>query len=92
VAKICGYEPGEFVHTLGDAHIYSDHMEQVKEQLSREPKAFPRLVISDQVKDLDSFRPEMVALEGYDPHPVLKAKMTVAGGFDEKDRAAFNKA
>lgn len=89
VAKICGYEPGEFVHTLGDAHIYADHIEQVKEQIARAPKAFPRLVLSDEIKDLDSFRPEMVTLEGYDPHPALKAKMTVAGGFDEKDRALF---
>ena len=86
VAKIAGYEPGEFVHTLGDTHLYADHIEQVREQLTREPKAMPRLVLSDEIKDLESFRPEMVALEGYDPHPVLKAKMTVAGGFDEKDR------
>lgn len=86
IAKIAGYEPGEFVHTLGDVHIYADHIDQVKEQITREPKPFPRLVLSDEIKDLDSFRPEMVTLEGYDPHPVLKAKLTVAGGFDEKDR------
>ena len=86
VAKICGLKPGEFIHNLGDAHIYSDHMEQVREQITREPKAFPKLVLSDEIKDLDSFRPEMVTLEDYDPHPPLKAKMTVAGGFDEKDR------
>ena len=70
IAKIAGYEPGEFIHTLGDAHIYDDHIEQVREQLKREPKKFPRLVLSD---------------------PVLKAKMTVAGGFDEKDRKVFSK-
>lgn len=86
IAKMAGYEPGEFIHNLGDAHIYHDHMEQVKEQLTREPKRFPRLVLSHEVKDLDSFRPEMATIEGYDPHPPLKAKMTVAGGFDEKDR------
>ena len=86
VAKIAGYEPGEFIHTLGDAHIYDDHIDQVREQLKREPKQFPKLVLSEEIKDLDSFRPEMVKLEGYDPHPVLRAKMTVAGGFDEKDR------
>lgn len=86
IAKIAGYEPGEFVHTLGDAHIYADHMEQVKEQITREPKPFPKLVLSDEIKDLDNFRPDMVKLENYDPHPALKAKMTVAGGFDEKDR------
>ncbi len=86
VAKIAGYEPGEFVHTLGDAHIYHDHIEQVKEQLTREPKAFPKLVLSDDVKDLDSFRPSMLTLAEYDSHGSLKAKMTVAGGFNEKDR------
>ena len=86
IAKIAGYEPGEFVHTLGDAHIYHDHLEQVKEQLKREPKKFPRLVLSKDVKDLESFRPSMVTLEDYNPHDFLKAKMTVAGGFDEKDR------
>lgn len=91
IAKIAGYEPGEFIHTLGDVHIYHDHLEQVKEQLTREPKPFPRLVLSNEITDLESFRPEMVTLEGYDPHPPLKATMTVAGGFDEKDRAKFAK-
>lgn len=86
IAKIAGYEPGEFIHTLGDAHIYENHLEQVKEQLTREPKAFPRLVLSDEIKDLENFRPDMVTLEDYDPHPTLKAEMTVAGGFNEKDR------
>ena len=86
IAKIAGYEPGEFIHTLGDAHIYHDHIDQVKEQLKREPKKFPRLVLSKDVKDLESFRPSMVTLEDYNPHEYLKAKMTVAGGFDEKDR------
>ncbi len=89
VAKIAGYEPGEFIHTLGDAHIYHDHIEQVKEQLKREPKPFPKLILSKEIRDLNTFRPEMVTLEGYDPHPRLQAKMTVAGGFDEKDRKAF---
>ncbi|OHA89795.1 MAG: thymidylate synthase [Candidatus Zambryskibacteria bacterium RIFCSPHIGHO2_02_FULL_43_14] len=86
IAKICGYEPGEFVHTLGDVHIYEDHIEQVKEQLTRDPKPFCRLILSDEVKDLDNFAPEMVQLDGYESHPPLRAKMTVAGGFDEKDR------
>ncbi len=86
IAKIAGYEPGEFIHTLGDVHIYHNHVDQVKEQLTREPKMFPKLVLSDDIKDLASFRPEMVTLEGYDPHPVLKGEMTVAGGFNEKDR------
>jgi thymidylate synthase len=86
VAKIAGYEPGEFVHTLGDVHIYEDHVEQVKEQLTREPKPFCKLILSNDIKDLGSFTPEMVKIEGYESHPPLRAKMTVAGGFDEKDR------
>ena len=91
IAKIAGYEPGEFIHTLGDVHIYHDHLEQVKEQLTREPKPFPRLVLSEKITDLENFRPEMVTLEGYDPHPPLRASMTVAGGFNEKDRVKFTK-
>ena len=91
IAKTAGYEPGEFIHTLGDVHIYHDHLEQVKEQLTREPKPFPRLVLSEKITDLENFRPEMVTLEGYDPHPPLRAPMTVAGGFDEKDRVKFTK-
>ena len=86
IAKITGYEPGEFIHTLGDSHIYENHIDQVKEQIKREPKLFPKLKLSDEITSLESFRPEMVVLEGYDPHPALKGEMTVAGGFDEKDR------
>lgn len=86
MAKITGYEPGEFVHTFGDAHVYGNHIDQVKEQIKREPKQFPTLNISDEVTSLETFKPEHVTLEGYDPHPLLKGEMTVAGGFDEKDR------
>jgi len=91
VAKIAGYEPGEFIWTGGDVHIYEDHMEQVKEQLKRKPKPFPKLVLSNKIKDLETFRPDMVTLEDYHPHERIKAKMTVAGGFDEKDRKVFAK-
>lgn len=90
IAKMAGYKPGEFVHTLGDAHIYHNHLDQVKEQLKRKPKIFPKLVLSDDIKTLDSFRPEMVKLENYNPHDFLKASMTVAGGFNEKDRKSFH--
>jgi len=86
MACICGYEPGEFIHTFGDAHIYSNHIEQVKEQLTREPKPFPTLSIDESVLSLETFSPELVTLENYESHPRLKAEMTVAGGFDEKDR------
>lgn len=86
IAKIAGYEPGEFIHTFGDAHIYGNHIEQAKEQITREPKPFPKLIIDESVKTLEDFTPEKVGVEGYDPHPLLKGEMTVAGGFDEKDR------
>jgi len=89
IAKIAGYKPGEFIHTLGDAHIYDDHIEQAREQLKRKPKQFPKLVLSNKIKNLETFRPDMVTLEDYSPHSFLKAKMTVAGGFNEKDRKFF---
>ena len=79
VAKMIGREAGEFVHTFGDVHIYEDHVEQVKEQLAREPKAFPTLSIADTVKTLKDFTPESVALTGYEPHGAIKAELTVAG-------------
>lgn len=79
VAKILDREAGEFVHAFGDVHIYEDHLDAAKEQLAREPKAFPRVKISDEATSLDTFRPEHVILEGYDPHPAIKAELTVAG-------------
>lgn len=85
LAKIAGLEPGEFVHTFGDVHIYENHIEQVKEQLKRKPRPFPTVMIDKSVKSLDTFRPELVTLEGYDPYPMLKAELTVAGGlYDPK--------
>jgi len=84
LAKITGYEPGEFVHTFGDVHIYENHIEQVKEQLKRKPKPMPTVKIDTSVRNLDDFRPEHVTIDGYDPHPVLKGELTVAGGFYEK--------
>lgn len=84
IAKILGREPGEFVHTFGDLHIYENHREQALEQLSREPRAFPTLSFSEEVTSLDGFRPEHVSLVGYDPHPPIKAELTVAGGYNEK--------
>ena len=79
VAKILGREPGEFVHTFGDVHYYEDHENAIREQLSREPKAFPRVKISDKVTSLESFRPEHATLEGYEPHATIKAELTIAG-------------
>ncbi len=85
LAKIAGLEPGEFIHTFGDVHIYDNHIEQVKEQLKRKPRPFPKVTIDKSVTSLETFRPELVTLEGYDPYPMLKAELTVAGGlFDKK--------
>ncbi len=83
LAKLSGYEPGEFVHTFGDAHIYENHIEQVKEELKRTPRPFPTISFSQSFKTLDEFRPEFVTLGNYDPHPVLKGELTVAGGLYE---------
>ncbi len=77
VAQVTGLEPGEFIHTLGDAHLYSNHFEQAKEQLTREPKAPPRLVLNPEVKDLFAFTFDDIHIEAYDAHPHIKAKVAV---------------
>lgn len=77
IAQVCDLEPGEFVWTGGDTHLYSNHFEQVKEQLSREPKKLPTLRINSEVKDLFAFTYEDFTLEGYDPHPPIKAPIAV---------------
>ncbi len=77
VAQVCGLGVGEFVHTMGDAHLYSNHLEQAKLQLSREPRPLPRLVLGPAVKNLDDFVYEHIQLVGYDPHPAIKAPVAV---------------
>jgi thymidylate synthase len=77
VAQVCGLQPGEFIHTLGDAHLYSNHIEQAKLQLSREFRKLPTLKINPEVKDLFEFKFEDFTLEGYDPHPHIKAAVAV---------------
>ncbi|APX92476.1 thymidylate synthase [Halomonas sp. 1513] len=77
VAQVSGLEPGEFVHTLGDAHLYANHLEQAELQLSRAPRPAPHLVLDSQVRDLFAFRFEDIAIEGYDPHPHIKAEVAV---------------
>jgi thymidylate synthase len=84
IAKILGREPGEFIHTFGDYHMYENHREQIKEQLSRQPKNFPTLKFTHDFNSLDEFKPEYVELVGYEPHATIKAELTVAGGYNKK--------
>ncbi|MBF5038877.1 thymidylate synthase [Methylophilus sp. 13] len=77
VAQVCDLQLGDFVHTLGDAHIYSNHMEQVKEQLARTPRALPNMRINPAVNDIFAFKFEDFTLENYDPYPAIKAPVAV---------------
>lgn len=77
IAQVCGLKLGEFVHTIGDAHIYNFHFEQVREQLSREPRKIPVMKINPAVKNIFEFKYEDFVLEGYDPHPPIKAPIAV---------------
>jgi thymidylate synthase len=77
IAQVCDLEPGDFVHTFGDVHLYSNHFEQAQLQLTREPRSLPVMRIDPSVKDLFAFRYEHFSLEGYDPHPAIKAPVAV---------------
>jgi thymidylate synthase len=77
VAQVCDLKPGDFVHTFGDAHLYSNHMEQAHLQLSREPRPLPTMRINPDVKNIFDFRFEDFTLENYDPHPAIKAPVAV---------------
>jgi thymidylate synthase len=77
MAQVCDLEPGDFVHTFGDAHLYLNHMEQTQLQLSREPHKLPKMHINPEVKDIFGFKFEDFTLEGYDPHPAIKGKVAV---------------
>lgn len=77
VAQVCGLQPGEFIHTTGDTHLYLNHLDQARLQLSRDPRPLPRLVVNPEVKSLFDFRFEDFAIEGYDPWPHIKAAVSV---------------
>src|SRR5690606_36607442 len=77
IAHVTGLQPGEFVHTFGDVHIYSNHIEQVKLQLTREPRPLPTLRFARDVRSIDDFRYEDIIIENYDPHPHIKGEVAV---------------
>ena len=77
IAQVCGLQPGEFIHTTGDTHLYLNHIEQVNLQLSREPRVLPKMIINPEVTDLFSFKYEDFRLEGYEPWPKIKAPVAV---------------
>lgn len=77
VAQVCDLKPGSFVHTFGDVHIYSNHREQLEEQLSRSPKPLPQMVLNPEIKDIFDFKYEDFTLNGYDPHPLIRGKVAI---------------
>ncbi len=77
VAQVTGLAPGEFVHTLGDTHIYNDHLDQVRTQLARTPRALPRMMLNPAITDITAFTYDDFHLEGYDPYPAIRAKVSV---------------
>ena len=77
VAHVTGLKPGEFIHTFGDAHIYRNHFDQIREQLSREPRPLPRMVLNPEVKSIDDYKYEDFTLEDYDPWPAIKGVVSV---------------
>jgi len=84
IAQVTGYQPGEFVHTFGDVHIYENHIEAVKEQLKRKPFPFPKIKFLRKIKSIDDFRPEDIELINYQSRPSIKAPLSVSGGYFEK--------
>lgn len=77
VAQVCGLQPGDFVHTFGDLHLYANHLDQARLQLTRQPRPLPTMRLNPEVKDLFAFSFEDFTLEGYDPHPAIKAEIAV---------------
>jgi thymidylate synthase len=77
IAHVTGLKPGELIHTMGDAHVYNDHIDALTTQLEREPRPFPKLRIARDVKDIDDFKFEDFVVEGYNPHKKIDMKMSV---------------
>jgi len=77
IAQVCNLEVGEFVHTFGDVHVYKNHVEQIKEQLAREPRALPKLELDTSINNIDDFRSEYIKLIGYNPYPAIKGKVSI---------------
>ncbi|MEL7088206.1 MAG: thymidylate synthase, partial [Planctomycetota bacterium] len=77
IAQVCDLQPGEFIHTLGDAHLYANHFDPAREQLSRPPRQLPRMKLNPEVRDLFAFTYDDFMLEDYDPHPAIKAPIAV---------------
>lgn len=77
MAQVCNLRPGDFIHTFGDAHIYTNHLDQVREQLSREPHQLPKMILNPEVKSIFDFKYSDFRLEGYDPHPAIRGQVSV---------------
>ena len=77
VAQVCNLKPGTFVHTFGDVHIYSNHYEQLEEQLSRSPRPLPQMILNQKIKDIFEFKYEDFTLNGYNPHPLIRGKVAI---------------
>jgi len=77
MAQVCGYQVGDFIHTFGDAHIYNNHMQQIELQLSREPKALPKMILNPDVKSIFDFKFDDFTLVDYNPHPHIKGAVAI---------------
>ena len=86
LAKILKLKPGKFIHVYGDIHIYENHINQVKEEIKRKPRPFPKVSIKGKLNSLKDFTPEKIVLEDYNPLPPIKAELTIAGGYYEKKK------